>query len=47
MVIAKLQSQISNSGHCQKGGPRDMDLDGWVGAQEVERRNFKYKTMYL
>ena len=33
MVTAKLQSQFSNTGgHSQKGGPYDMDLDGWVGS---------------
>ena len=40
MVTAKLQSQFSNNGgHSQKGGPYDVDLDGWVGVQEVETSN--------
>ena len=39
MVTAKLQSQFSNNGgHSQKGRLYDVDLDGWVGVQEVERR---------
>ena len=29
----------------RKGGPYDMDLDGWVGVHQIERRNFKYKTI--